>query len=175
MSLTRLFSTSAGKIFFRSRLLWRWWIKSPRAHVCHESARIYARACVCACVRVYARALSTLLNSFLYYVFSESECNLPSSFFASPLAFSLRKPEGRSFLTARQGNKYPRTNCFCHLTSARRNDLIRITYKNSQHVDTPLQNSIPFSSISVNRPLCVVEWIEIFPGYWQSFNELFET
>lgn len=85
---------------------------------------------VCVCMR--ARARSTLLNSFLYYVFSESKCNLPSRPpLSPPLAFSLRKPEGRGFPTPRQGNKYPRTNYFCHLTSARRNDLIRITYRNA--------------------------------------------
>lgn len=58
----------------------RWWIKSPRAHVCFENAR--ARVCMRVCVR--ARAPSTLLNSFLYYVFSESECNLPSRPSLSP-------------------------------------------------------------------------------------------
>lgn len=115
----------------------RRWIKVLRPRMCFRK-------------RARARVLSTLLNSFLYYVFSRRANVIfrssvrPSLCLPSSAFFFLRRATGRQrFSRARArantpGNKYSRTNCLCHLTSrasGRCNDLITITYKNAQHVD----------------------------------------
>jgi len=120
----------------------RWWIKVP-THIRFENARD-------------VRAPPTLLNSFPYYVFSGSECNLPDGL-PSPGLFTPRT--GRKGFSFRAwGNKYtPQTNCPDDLTSrasARCDDLITITYKNAQHVDPPLCYSCTSFSLWSSLLVC---------------------
>lgn len=120
--------------------------KSP-PHIRFESAR-------------RARTPPTLLNSFLYYVFSESECNLPAV--CPPLGLpAFREPEERGFPSTRQvintpPNKLPRPFDIARAL-ARCDDLITITYKNVQHVDpSPLllvQPGTRYSSVASLPPI----------------------